>query len=72
MDENMKKWPQTETGSQTGAVTLYDLSKNLVRHETLLMYRSGVSMWFTRTFKNDLSKAPPITWRIYSLIRIIL
>ena len=22
MDENMKKWPQTETGSQTGAFTL--------------------------------------------------
>ena len=21
MDENMKKWPQTETGSQTGAFT---------------------------------------------------
>ena len=23
MDENMKKWPQTETGSQTGAFTLH-------------------------------------------------
>ena len=22
MDENIKKWPQTETGSQTGAFTL--------------------------------------------------
>ena len=22
MDENMKKWPQTETGSQTGAFSL--------------------------------------------------
>ena len=22
MDENMKKWPQTKTGSQTGTLTL--------------------------------------------------
>ena len=25
MDENMEKWPQTETGSQTGAFTLRTL-----------------------------------------------
>ena len=25
MDDNMKKWPQTETGSQIGAFTLYKL-----------------------------------------------
>ena len=25
MDENMKKWPQTETGSQTGTFTLFQI-----------------------------------------------
>ena len=28
MNENMKKWPQTETGSQTSAFTLLNEKKN--------------------------------------------
>ena len=28
MDKNMKKWPQTETGSQTGAFTLVEKFSN--------------------------------------------
>ena len=30
MDENMKKWPQTETGLQTGAFILYSFKSSTV------------------------------------------
>ena len=51
MDENMKKWPRSETGSQTGAFTLINWFTDRVRLpvEVDYGYRSKSIMNLTRS-----------------------